>query len=81
MRTDTGQVFRLEDYRPSDWLIPRTSLTFPLDPDRTRVVAELTIERRDGVGRDDHGCHAAGDGRRQFGLDAVETGAEVDQPG
>ncbi|MCR5858939.1 aminopeptidase N [Mesorhizobium sp. J428] len=49
MRTDTGQVFRLEDYRPSDWLIPRTSLTFRLDPDRTRVIAELTIERRDGV--------------------------------
>ncbi|MCO5159871.1 MAG: aminopeptidase N [Mesorhizobium sp.] len=49
MRTDTGQVFRLEDYRPSDWLIPRTSLTFRLDPDRTRVIADLTIERRAGA--------------------------------
>ena len=49
MRTDTGQVFRLEDYRPSDWLIPRTSLTFRLDPDHTRVTADLTIERREGA--------------------------------
>lgn len=49
MRTDTGQVFRLEDYRPSDYLIPRTHLTFRLAPDDTRVTARLTIERRDGV--------------------------------
>ena len=39
MRTDTGQVFRLEDYRPSDYLIPRTSLTFRLDPDATVVIS------------------------------------------
>ena len=32
MRTDTGQVFRLEDYRPSDYLIPETGLTFRLSP-------------------------------------------------
>jgi aminopeptidase N len=49
MRTDTGQVFRLEDYRPSDYHIPLTDLTFSLSPERTSVVAELTIERRDGV--------------------------------
>ena len=49
MRTDTGQVFRLEDYRPSDYLIPATALDFSLSPDATRVVAELTIERREGV--------------------------------
>ncbi|MDH6230049.1 aminopeptidase N [Mesorhizobium soli] len=49
MRTDTGQVFRLEDYRPSDYLIPSTGLTFRLSPDETTVVAELTIERRNGV--------------------------------
>ena len=49
MVKDTGQVFRLEDYRPSDYLIPETSLTFKLSPDRTRVVAELTIERRKGA--------------------------------
>jgi aminopeptidase N len=49
MRTDTGQVFRLEDYRPSDYLIPETKLTFRLFPDATIVVAELTVERRQGV--------------------------------
>ncbi len=46
MRTDTGQVFRLEDYRPSEYLIPQTSLTFRLSPDNTTVVSELSIERR-----------------------------------
>jgi len=49
MRTDTGQVFKLEDYRPNDYLIPETSLTFRLSPEATRVIAVLTIERRDGV--------------------------------
>ena len=51
MRSDTGQVFRLEDYRPSDYLIPRTHLAFRLSPENTLVTAELTIERREGVAR------------------------------
>ncbi len=51
MRTDTGQVFRLEDYRPSDYLIPRTELTFRLSPDSTAVVSELTIARRPGAAK------------------------------
>ena len=49
MRTDTGQVFKLEDYRPSDYLIPQTRLTFRLSPEATTVVAELTVERRTGI--------------------------------
>ena len=49
MRTDTGHVFRLEDYRLSDYLILETSLVFRLSPEATRVTATLTIERRDGV--------------------------------
>jgi aminopeptidase N len=49
MRTDTGQVFKLEDYRPNDYLIPETSLTFRLLPEATRVTAVLTVERRGGV--------------------------------
>ncbi|UDL91541.1 aminopeptidase N [Mesorhizobium sp. PAMC28654] len=49
MRTDTGQVFKLEDYRPNDYLIPETNLTFRLSPQATRVTAVLTVERRDGV--------------------------------
>ncbi len=52
MRTDTGQVFKLEDYRPSDYLIDRTDLVFRLDAERTEVVAELSIRRRDGVAAD-----------------------------
>lgn len=49
MRTDTGQVFKLEDYRPNDFSIPQTGLTFRLSPDATHVTAVLTIERRDGA--------------------------------
>ena len=30
MRTDTGHVFRLEDYRPSDYLIRKPSWIFSL---------------------------------------------------
>ncbi|TPN45181.1 MULTISPECIES: aminopeptidase N [unclassified Mesorhizobium] len=49
MRTDTGQVFKLEDYRPSDYLIPETNLEFRLSPQATIVTATVTIERREGV--------------------------------
>ncbi|TGQ66796.1 aminopeptidase N [Mesorhizobium sp. M00.F.Ca.ET.186.01.1.1] len=49
MRTDTGHVFKLEDYRPSDYLIPETKLDFRLSPEATTVVARLTVERRQGV--------------------------------
>ncbi|WP_028033366.1 aminopeptidase N [Chelativorans sp. J32] len=52
MRTDTGQVFRLEDYRPTAYLIPETDLTFRLDGDRTQVTARLTVERRAETGRE-----------------------------
>ena len=60
MRTDTGQVFRLEDYRPSDYLIPRTDLTFRLSPDETtRRRRELTIERRAGARQARRWCSTA----------------------
>src|SRR5690606_19857859 len=49
MRTDTGQVIRLEDYRPSDYLIPRVNLAFRLSPESTVVKAVLTVERREGT--------------------------------
>ena len=51
MRTDTGQIFRLEDYRPSDYLIPAIDLTFRLSPEATQVVSVLTIQRREGVSK------------------------------
>jgi len=52
MRTDSGQVFRLEDYRPGDYLIPQTELLFRLDPQETVVTATLTLKRRDGAPAD-----------------------------
>jgi len=49
MRTETGQTFRLEDYRPTPYAIPETKLDFTLEPDKTIVRAELVIERREGT--------------------------------
>ncbi|MEJ5018761.1 aminopeptidase N [Ochrobactrum vermis] len=49
MRTETGQTFRLEDYRPTPYAIPETKLDFSLEPEKTLVRATLTIERRDGT--------------------------------
>jgi aminopeptidase N len=49
MRKDTGQIFRIEDYRPSDFILPTTQLTFVLDGDATVVTAELEIERGEGA--------------------------------
>jgi aminopeptidase N len=50
MRTETGRVIRLEDYRPSDYLIPAIDLAFRLSPERTEVRAVLTVRRRDADG-------------------------------
>ncbi|WP_157015109.1 aminopeptidase N [Mesorhizobium xinjiangense] len=68
MRTDTGQVFKLEDYRPSDYLIERTNLVFRLDAERTEVVAELAVRRRNGVS-DDAPLILDGDGLDLAGLE------------
>ncbi len=46
MRTETGNTFRLEDYRPTPYAIPETKLDFTLEPEKTIVRAMLTIERR-----------------------------------
>ncbi|MCX8998440.1 aminopeptidase N [Rhizobiaceae bacterium BDR2-2] len=52
MRTDTGQVIRLADYRPADFVLERTDLTFELDPRSTKVEARLIFHRRAGVAAD-----------------------------
>ena len=49
MRQDTGQIFKIEDYQPSDYLIPETKLTFELQPEATIVTAQFQFERRKGV--------------------------------
>ena len=43
MRTDTSPVVRLEDYRPSDFLIDRVDLDIRLHPTETRITATLTF--------------------------------------
>ncbi|QKV18607.1 aminopeptidase N [Oricola thermophila] len=52
MRTETGTVIRLEDYRPSDYLIDTTDLAFTLEPEATTVRAKLSVRRRAGVAPD-----------------------------
>ena len=43
MRTDDAPLIRLEDYRPSDWLIDTVDLDISLHPQKTRVRALLTL--------------------------------------
>ncbi|MGL4491045.1 MAG: aminopeptidase N [Rhizobiaceae bacterium] len=49
MRTDTGKTFRLEDYRPTDFIINHVRLDFRLGMETTRVTALMDLERRKGV--------------------------------
>ncbi|WP_105402812.1 aminopeptidase N [Neorhizobium sp. T7_12] len=49
MRTDTGQIVHLADYRPTDFVLERVDLTFELDPTNTKVDARLIFHRRQGV--------------------------------
>ncbi len=43
MRTETPPLIRLEDYRPSAFLIDRVDLDIRLDPHATRITAELAL--------------------------------------
>jgi aminopeptidase N len=43
MRTDTAPIVRLEDYRPSDFLIDRVELDVSLHPTATQVTARLSL--------------------------------------
>ncbi len=49
MRTETGQVIRLADYRPTDFVLERVDLTFELDPTETKVETRLIFHRREGT--------------------------------
>jgi aminopeptidase N len=49
MRTDTGQVINLADYRPTDFVLERVDLTFELDPTATKVESRLIFHRREGA--------------------------------
>ncbi|MDQ4061084.1 MAG: aminopeptidase N, partial [Pseudomonadota bacterium] len=52
MRTDTAQIVRLADYRPSDFLIDRVELDVRLHATATRVTATLSL-RPNPLGRAD----------------------------
>lgn len=43
MRNDDAPLIRLEDYRPSDWLIDTVDLDISLQPQKTRVRALLAL--------------------------------------
>ncbi len=49
MRTDTGQIVYLADYRPTDFVLERVDLTFDLHPTETKVEARLIFHRREGT--------------------------------
>ncbi|WP_075290229.1 aminopeptidase N [Pararhizobium arenae] len=49
MRTDTGEITHLENYKPTDFVLERVDLTFELDPTETKVEARLIFHRREGV--------------------------------
>lgn len=49
MRTDTGTVFKLQDYRPTDFILSKVDLAFALHPTATHVISTLTLERREGT--------------------------------
>ena len=51
MRTDTGQIVHLADYRPTDFVLERVDLTFELDPKNTKVEARLIFQRRESADR------------------------------
>ena len=52
MRTDTGQVYKLKDYKPTDFVVERIDLTFELDPKETKIVSRVILHRREGVAPD-----------------------------
>ncbi len=61
MRTDTAAAVRLEDYRPTDWLIDTVSLDVRLHPTQTRVRAVLAL-RPNPAGRTGAALVLDGDG-------------------
>ena len=47
MRTDTGKIIRLEDYKQTDYSIGTVHLAFKLDTENTVVTAMSTFHRRE----------------------------------
>ena len=68
MYRDAPHATRLEDYRPPEFLIDRVDLRFDLDPQRTRVAAELQIRRNPAATRGDGSLTLHGE---QLELDGI----------
>ena len=68
MYRDAPHPIRLEDYRPPEFLIDRVDLRFDLDPDLTRVAADLQIRRNPAATRGDGSLTLHGE---QLELDRV----------
>ncbi len=49
MRTETGQTILLKDYKPTDFVLERTDLTFELHPTETKLTARSLYHRREGA--------------------------------
>jgi aminopeptidase N len=49
MRTETPPLTRLEDYRPTDYLIDAVNLDIRLAPEAARVISRLSIRPRNGT--------------------------------
>ncbi|HJT43803.1 MAG TPA: aminopeptidase N [Rhizomicrobium sp.] len=50
MRTEEPRAIRLADYQAPEFRIPTVHLAFLLEPEATRVIATLTVERQAGSG-------------------------------
>lgn len=68
MRTETPPLIRLEDYRPSAFLIDRVDLDIRLDPHATRITADLAL-RPNPAGDAEAPLHLDGDDLTLVALD------------
>jgi aminopeptidase N len=73
MRTETPPLIRLEDYRPSAFLIDRVDLDIRLDPHATRITAELAL-RPNPAGDPEAPLHLDGDDLTLVAIDLDGAG-------
>ncbi|WP_424981768.1 aminopeptidase N [Maritalea sp. S77] len=73
MRSEEQKIIYLQDYKPSDYLIPKTEMWVDFTPDRTRITTDLYVERQDGA---EEGAPLELDGE-QLELVSIAIGDEV----
>jgi aminopeptidase N len=77
MRTETPPLIRLEEYRPSDYLIDRVDLDIRLDPHATRIHATLAL-RPNPAGEAGAPLNLDGDDLRLVSVDLDGTALAAD---